>query len=76
MSQENGRLTHCDRCGNTVFSKVTGEGETDGGFTRWDEFEPLPEGWDFHTETGMLCPMCNADYTRIINVFLGKVEER
>lgn len=32
--QIKGRLTVCDRCGAKVFSKCTGEGVTDGGYTR------------------------------------------
>lgn len=74
--QENGRLTHCDRCGDTVFSKVTGEGEMDGGYTRWNNFEPLPEGWEYHTETGMLCPSCNAGYTHVLNIFMRREEAK
>ena len=46
MAHVNGRITTCDRCGAEVFSKCTGEGEADGGFTRWNNFETLPEGWD------------------------------
>ena len=45
MAEVKGRITTCDRCGAEVFSKCTGEGETDGGFTRWNKFEALPEGW-------------------------------
>lgn len=45
MSHVNGQITTCDRCGAQVFSKCTGEGEADGGFTRWNDFEKLPEGW-------------------------------
>jgi uncharacterized protein YbdZ (MbtH family) len=64
MSQTNGRLTTCDCCGATVFSKCTGEGETDGGFTRWNKFEPLPEGWEFVHVLGRLCPKCMDRYKR------------
>lgn len=46
MSQINGQLTTCERCGAQVFRRCTGEGETDGGYTRWNNFEPYPEGWD------------------------------
>ena len=68
----NGRLTTCDRCGVTCFRKCVGEGETDGGFTRWNKFEPYPGGWDYHSETGQLCPECNAAYIKFLNEFLGR----
>lgn len=47
MAKVNGQIVSCDRCGSEIFLKCTGEDEADGGFTRWNEFEPLPEGWDF-----------------------------
>ena len=47
MAEINGRCTVCDRCGTKIFRKCIGEGEADGGWTRWNEFEPLPEGWNF-----------------------------
>lgn len=73
MTQINGRLTICDRCGEKVFSKYTGEGETDGGWTRWDKFEKLPEGWESHLDNiGMLCPKCNKEYHELIKKFKGE----
>ena len=69
MAQVKGRLSICDRCGKTIFSKVTGEGETDGGYTRWNKFEELPEGWKNYYEVGLLCPDCNAIYHKIIAAF-------
>ena len=45
MSQAKGKLITCDICGAPVFLKTTGEGEADGGYTRWNEFEAFPEGW-------------------------------
>lgn len=72
MAHENGRLTTCDRCGITVFSKVVGEGERDGGFTRWNNFEPLPDGWKGHLETGTLCPCCNRQYEDFVTEFMKK----
>ena len=68
----NGRLMTCDRCGKTCFRKCVGEGERDGGFTRWDKFEPYPDGWDHHNGIGLLCPECNAEYIKFLNEFLGR----
>lgn len=45
MSQVNGQLSTCERCGAQVFRRCSGEGEADGGYTRWNTFEPYPEGW-------------------------------
>ena len=39
MSSVNGRLATCDICGESVFLKCVGEGETVGGYTRWNKFE-------------------------------------
>ncbi|MBR3797206.1 MAG: hypothetical protein IKK34_14440 [Clostridia bacterium] len=71
MAYMNGRKYTCDRCGSEAFCKCTGEGETDGGFTRWNEFEPLPEGWQTHFEVGMLCPMCNQEFNIFVTHFMG-----
>lgn len=46
MAKMNGQIVTCDRCGAQVFRKCTGEGEADGGWTRWNNFEALPDGWD------------------------------
>ena len=70
MAEIKGRLTICDRCGEKVFSKCIGEGETDGGYTRWNKFEDLPDGWQYHSETGKLCPKCNAQYSEFIKKFM------
>lgn len=69
MAEINGRLIICDRCGATAFCKCAGEGEADGGFTRWNKFEPAPDGWDWHSDTGSLCSACNEEYTTLIENF-------
>ena len=70
-----GRLTKCDRCGTLLFCETNGEGEADGGYTRWNTFEESPEGWEQQRIAGKyksLCPECNAEYLRL----LGEMEER
>lgn len=81
MSQVNGQLTTCQRCGAQIFRKCTGEGEADGGFTRWNNFEPYPEGWDLvavpktaNTGNGnayngymRVCPDCNRAWNIAVN---------
>lgn len=75
MAERKGKLVTCDRCGETVFLECTGEGELDGGFTRWNKFEDMPNGWEKHFPMGMLCPKCNGEYKHLINSFMGTVEE-
>ena len=67
MSRRNGQLVTCDVCGAEAFRATTGDGEADGGYTRWNEFEPMPEGWGSHlgvvegrARSLDLCPACNA----------------
>lgn len=76
MSEIKGKLTTCDRCGKTVFLKTIGDGEADGGFTRWNKFEPYPDGWDLvavpdpdHTKHLYIrvCPDCHQMWRKIIN---------
>lgn len=76
-----GKLCTCDRCGAQVFLKTTGEGEADGGFTRWNKFEPYPEGWDevavpksanasranAYNSYLRTCPECTALWKKVIN---------
>ena len=75
MAYKNGRLVICDRCGDTTFCECSGEGEADGGYTRWNTFNPTPEGWGICSEIKdifNLCPKCNAEYTKILNNFKTK----
>lgn len=75
MAYINGRLYICERCDILTFCKCTGEGEADGGWTRWNNFEPLPDGWDSHHDTGLLCPKCNSVYEDLIKKFKEVVGE-
>lgn len=59
MAEAKGLLKICDRCGETVFLKTIGDGEADGGYTRWNKFETPPEGWGYSLKVGTLCPKCN-----------------
>lgn len=72
MAEATGKLLTCDRCGATCFLKCTGDGVTDGGYTRWNKFEDRPKGWQYHSDSdiGQLCPKCNAEYEEIIKGFM------
>lgn len=75
MAEVNGKLVSCDRCNEKVFLKCIVVGELVGGYPIWKVFEPLPNGWDSHSEVGTLCPKCNVEYRHLINSFMGTVEE-
>lgn len=75
MAEMNGKLIICDRCGETAFLKCAGEGELDGGYTRWNKFEPEPDGWDYHSEIGRLCPGCNQEYLQLLRIFKNRTME-
>lgn len=57
-----GQTLTCDVCGASVFLAHTGDGEADGGFTRWREYEKPPSGWNSADVRGIgdLCPECSA----------------
>lgn len=69
MSAINGRKVICDRCGKETFVKCIGEGEADGGYTRWNKFEPLPKGWGWAYSKD-LCPDCLAKFNAIEKGFM------
>lgn len=75
MSEVKGLLKTCDRCGETIFLKTIGDGEADGGYTRWNKFEAPPEGWDFHLKVGTLCPKCNTEYNKLLERFMNNPKE-
>lgn len=71
MSDIKGLMRTCDRCGAWVFMKCVGEGSADGGYTRWNNFEPV-SGWDYIKDVGTVCPKCWDEYTRFLNKFKQK----
>lgn len=85
MAEVNGQLSSCDRCGAQIFRKTTGEGEADGGFTRWNKFEPYPEGWGvvvipvtgrpYSTDHIRVCPDCHRLWQSALNEHFLKGSE-
>ena len=66
-----GQILTCDRCGKQAFLELKGEGERDGGFTRWDIFENPPSDWTnisfeqkrcYGIDFNELCPECSHVY--------------
>ena len=74
MSRTNGCLLTCDRCGKQTFLKSTGEGEMDGGYTRWNKFEPAPEGWGSNSGRN-LCPECYEKWKELEKEFMDREKE-
>lgn len=68
MAFENGRLYTCDRCGAQAFTKTTGDGVADGGYTRWNNFEKLP-GWSHENSIGTMCPTCTDQWKSTVEKF-------
>lgn len=69
MSEIKGLLRTCDRCGTQIFLKCVGEGEADGGFTRWNKFEDAPTEWKFVNDVGTVCPKCWEDYVWMLDKY-------
>lgn len=69
------KATACQRCGECLFSEYNGTKEFDGGYTRVNEFEPVPDGWQRHDTTGYLCPSCEALYQSRLQAFMKYTEE-
>ena len=80
MSEIKGLLVVCDRCGAQTFRKCTGEGEADGGYTRWNKFEPIAEGWEFlqvwKNKNHRLCPSCAKEWFKAMEAFNFKRGEK
>lgn len=72
MSKVNGQLVTCDRCGKTIFRECIGEGETDGGFTRWNKFTDLPKDWTKPYNIGDLCPDCSLEWELLEQEFMSR----
>lgn len=70
MSSRCGKLEMCDRCHATVFLETIGDGERDGGYTRWNKFEPAPKGWSYSYDLQKtLCPECTGKFQEMLVKF-------
>lgn len=74
--RKEGRIVTCDRCSEFVFLQKTDEKLTDGGRTKYNTYEALPEGWR-RLGDGMvdLCPSCNKEYEDLMKEFYRKKPE-
>lgn len=79
MAEVKGIIVTCDRCPETTIRKYLGEGELDGGYTKLDKYEPMPEGWTSHywlnlvkNGTVIFCPKCTEKMKTILNAFIQR----
>lgn len=72
MSEEKGLLCTCDRCETIVFRKFIGTGDLDGGYTKFDKFELLPDDWMHVYEIGDLCPRCATEFRVLMSNFIDQ----
>ena len=74
MAEKKGLLVTCDRCDATTFRKYIGKGDADGGYTTWDKFESIEEGWEFcaidFRKSIRLCPTCAQRWKHHVDMFL------
>ena len=79
MAETEGKLLTCDLCGATVFLKYVGDGEADGGLTKWRRYEDRPDGWQTWHVTDVihstLCPSCNERMQEALLACVGKIRE-
>lgn len=76
MAEHLGKLVECDRCGKTHFLNYTGTEAFDGGYTKVDLFEKMPDGWGWHSDIGTLCDECETRYRKFIERFMTKEKEQ
>lgn len=77
MSEILGKTIICDRCGKTHFLQYKKTDSFDGGYTKIDSFEQMPEGWKLHYDLiGLLCDECDKEYSDFLNKFLNKSIDR
>lgn len=69
--EEIGKLVTCNRCGTKIFLRFIGETNLDGGFTKINNFEPLPPEWLWITDYGLLCDNCAGQLRDKVHDFLG-----
>jgi hypothetical protein len=65
-------------CGKTVFLKFVGEREADGGYTKWREYEDIPDGWMMNVHVGDIwlknvCPECGELLRKSLAEAIGKI---
>lgn len=75
MAETEGKLLTCDLCGATVLLKYVDDGEMYGGYTKWREYEKMPDGWSDHLllNSRLLCPSCAERIEAAINAVVDEI---
>lgn len=71
-------VVKCDNCGNTIIRKKTGDEENDGGYTRVNIYEDIPNGWMHERIYGKLsdlCPSCAEVFKSIMSKYMTDLAE-
>ena len=71
MAEVKGKMITCNRDSNFVFLKRLVDGDTDGGFTKYERYEDLPSDWMFATQFGYLCPKCAREFRTFMTTFFN-----
>lgn len=79
MSTAEGKMLACDVCGKSMFLKYLGDGEADGGYTKWRKYE-VADGWTRYSlpgvvSTGDLCPECAERIRDTLIEVIGNIKE-
>ena len=72
MAERLGKMIECDRCGKSYFLNYTGTDTLDGGYTKVDQFNKRPDGWEYHSDTGLLCDECEKLYQELLDEFFDR----
>lgn len=72
MAEHLGKLIICDRCGKTQFLHHLKTETLDGGYTKVDKYDKRPDGWEYHSDTGLLCDECEKLYQELLNKFFDR----
>lgn len=73
MSQFEGKVIVCDRCGNYICLRKTGTNKLDGGYTEIPVYDKKPAGWEKSATSPCcdLCPECNAVWKDVLHRFMN-----
>lgn len=77
--REVGKLVKCDNCKQWVFLKRLDDIVMDGGYSRSENYEKLPDGWeraDVVDKHADLCPECARTLRSVIGYQMPVMTER
>lgn len=76
MAETEGKLLTCDLCGMDTFLKYLGDGESDGGFTKWRRYQKA-DGWgNVHVgkiSYSTICPFCKKKIESALRTCISEI---